>query len=61
MKSVKCVYFILVGYAIYPPPRLTIKITKTIVQALVISRIDYCNALLYALPAYLINKVQTVE
>ena len=41
-------------------PCLTIEITKTIVHALVISRIDYFNALLYALPAYLINKIQRI-
>lgn len=41
-------------------PSLTIEIAKTIVQALVISRIDYCNALLYGLPQCHINKIQRV-
>ena len=41
-------------------PCLTVDITKSIVQALVISRIDYCNALLYALPSFLIYKIQRV-
>ena len=34
---------------------------KTLVQALVISRIDYCNAILYALPATHIRKLQRVQ
>ena len=39
---------------------LSVEITKKIVHALVISRIDYCNALLYDLPSYQINKIQRV-
>lgn len=41
-------------------PCLTVNMTKSLVQTLVISRIDYCNALLYKLPAYLLNKIQRV-
>ena len=41
-------------------PCLTIAITKSIVQALIISRIDYCNALLFALPSYHVNNIQRV-
>ena len=41
-------------------PCLNTDMTKTLVQTLVISRIDYCNALLYKLPVYLLNKIQRV-
>ena len=34
--------------------------TKTLVHAFVISRVDYCNSLLYGLPASHLNKVQRV-
>ena len=35
--------------------------TETIIHAFVSSRVDYCNSLLYGLPAYQLNKVQRVQ
>jgi len=40
---------------------LTVDAAKTLVQALVISRLDYCNSLLYGLPNHLIQKLQRVQ
>ena len=40
---------------------LDIKTAATVVQALVISRLDYCNSLLYGLPSTLINWLQQVQ
>ena len=34
---------------------------KTVVQALVMSRVDYCNSLLYGLPSYQIARLQHVQ
>ena len=35
--------------------------TATLVHALVISRLDYCNSVLYALPAYQVANLQRVK
>ena len=35
--------------------------TKTVVHALVTSRLDYCNAVLYGLPASVTNKMQRLQ
>ena len=35
--------------------------TKTLVHALISSRIGYCNSLLYCLPEYQLNKLQRVQ
>ena len=40
---------------------LTHDATKSLIQSLVISRIDYCNALLYGLPTVTVNKLQKVQ
>ena len=40
---------------------LDIKTAATVVQALVISCLDYCNSLLYGLPSTLINRLQRVQ
>ena len=40
---------------------LTMKSTKVLVQAFIMGRIDYCNSLLYVLPATHINKLQRVQ
>ena len=40
---------------------LDIPTTKTIVQALVISRLDYCNSLLLGIPKYNIDKMQRIQ
>ena len=40
---------------------LTCDATKSLVQALVTSRLDYCNALVYGLPCTLTNKLQRVQ
>ena len=40
---------------------LTEDATKTIVHALVTSRLDYCNAVLYGLPASVTNKMQRLQ
>ena len=35
--------------------------TETLIHAFVSSRVDYCNSLLYSLPAYQLNKLQRVQ
>ena len=40
---------------------LTMKSTKVLVHAFIMGRIDYCNSLLYGLPATHINKLQRVQ
>jgi len=42
-------------------PLLTMEATKTLVCAFVLSRLDYCNSLLYSCPKYHINKLQKVQ
>ena len=40
---------------------LTTEATATLVSALVLSRLDYCNSLLYGCPQHLLNKLQKVQ
>ena len=40
---------------------LSFEAAKTLVQALVISRLDYCNSVLYDIPAIHTNKLQRVQ
>ena len=40
---------------------LSFEAAKTLVQALVISRLDYCNSVLYGIPAIQTNKLQRVQ
>ena len=40
---------------------LSFEAAKTLVQALVISRLDYCNSVLYGIPAIHTNKLQRVQ
>ena len=35
--------------------------TETLIHAFVSSRVDYCNSLLYGLPAHQLNKLQRVQ
>ena len=40
---------------------MLVEAVKSLVQAFVISRIDYCNAILYGLPAIHVNRLQRVQ
>ena len=40
---------------------LTYDAAKIIIDAFVVSKLDYCNSLLYGLPSYLIRKLQHVQ
>ncbi|MCP3848752.1 MAG: hypothetical protein GY694_00735, partial [Gammaproteobacteria bacterium] len=40
---------------------LTMEASKTLVCAFVLSRLDYCNSLLFSCPKYLLNKLQKVQ
>ena len=40
---------------------LPFEAAKSLVQAFVISRIDYCNAILHGLPAIHVNEFQRVQ
>ena len=42
-------------------PYLTKDATKSLINSLVTSRLDYCNTLLYGIPKNLMNKLQTVQ
>lgn len=45
----------------YLRPYITTGAAKTLTQALVLSRLDYCNSLLFNIPKYLISKLQRVQ
>ena len=40
---------------------LTKDVTATVVHALVVYRLDYCNSIVYGLPAYQIAKLERVQ
>lgn len=40
---------------------LAFEAAKSLVQAFVISRIDYCNAILYGLPAIHVNRLEHIQ
>ena len=40
---------------------LSVQATKTLVSAFVLSRLDYCNSLLFGCPHFLLNKLQKVQ
>ena len=40
---------------------LTPNSAKIIIQALIVSKLDYCNSLLYGLPSYLIQNLQHIQ
>ena len=40
---------------------LTVQSTKTLIHAFVSSHLDYCNALLFALPKYQLDRLQKVQ
>ena len=40
---------------------MTTESTKTLIQAYVSSKLDYCNSLLYGAPSYLLNRMQKVQ
>ena len=40
---------------------LTMEANKYLVQAIIVSRLDYCNAILYDLPATVIDELQSVQ
>ena len=41
--------------------QIDIETTKTLVQALVLSHLDYCNSMLLAIPNYNIQKIQHIQ
>ena len=42
-------------------PYITTKVAKSLAESLVLTRLDYCNSLLYDLPKVLLNQLQVVE
>ena len=40
---------------------LTVQSTKTLIHAFVSSHLDYCNALLFGLPKYQLDRLQKVQ
>ena len=40
---------------------LTVQSTKTLVHAFISSHLDYCNALLFGLPKYQLDRLQQVQ
>ena len=40
---------------------LSVEATKTLVSAFVLSRLDYCNSLLFGCPQYLLNRLRKVQ
>ena len=42
-------------------PYINTETAKTLMRSLVLSRLDYCNSLLYGIPKYLLNQLQVVQ
>ena len=60
-KTSRLAFYSLHNYIIRIRKYPTQDATKTLVQALVIGRLDYCNSLLYGLPNIHIDKLQRVQ
>ena len=40
---------------------ITLEVTQTLVQSMIVSHLDYCNSLLYGICEHLMDKLQRVQ